>query len=225
VIVYNCKRQRTHLQNIKKPKIRGENKMKNLRKKTIALLITLSLVLSVGTFAYWASNVEGTSEQATGTLEVGSGDIVETRFELTNDLNSGGLLVPVGQAVNSNKGATEAIDLSFDVQWVEDEETSQVLGVDSVGKIVVNHEVTITVNGEALDQEEYANIYALLNVEYNEANASELKLDAAASTFAFQITLDEPTDQAEYNLIANAEISITFSYEISTEDITTTDVA
>jgi len=48
--------------------------MKNLRKKTIALLITLSLVLTVGTFAYWASNVEGTSEQATGTLEIGSGD-------------------------------------------------------------------------------------------------------------------------------------------------------
>jgi len=69
--------------------------MKNLRKKTIALLITLSLVLTVGTFAYWASNVEGTSEQATGTLEIGSGDKVETKFNLTNDLNSGGLLVPV----------------------------------------------------------------------------------------------------------------------------------
>ena len=199
--------------------------MKNLRKKTIALLITLSLVLTVGTFAYWASNVEGTSEQATGTLEIGSGDKVETKFNLTNDLNSGGLLVPVWQAVNSNEGATEAIDLSFDVQWVEDEATSQVLGTNSVGQISVSHQLEITVDGQVLDLEDYANIYALLNVEYNESNASELTLDASASTFAFQITLDEPTDQAEYNVIANAEISITFSYEISTNAIETTDVA
>ena len=198
--------------------------MKNLRKKAVALLITLSLVLSAGTFAYWASNVEGTSEQATGTLEVGSGDIVETRFDLTNELNSGGLLVPVGQAVNSYEGAVEAIDLSFAVEWVEDEKTTQVLGTESVGQIEVGHELEITIDGKVLDQEEYANIYDLLNVEYNKGNASELTLDASASTFAFQITLDEPTDQEEYNLIANAEISITFSYEITTDAIETTDV-
>ena len=199
--------------------------MKDLRKKTIALLITLSLVLSVGTFAYWASNVEGTSAQATGTLEVGSGNAVETRFDLTNELNSGGLLVPVGQLVNSNEGAVEAIDLSFDVKWVEDEEVTQLLGTDSVGQIEVSHNVEITIGNEVLDQEEYAHIYDLLNVAYNEENASELTLDAAASTFAFQITLDEPADQEEYNLIANAEIAITFSYEITTRNIETTDVA
>ena len=199
--------------------------MKNLTKKAIALLITLSLVLSAGTFAYWANNVEGTSEEATGTLEVGSGDAVETSFDLTNELNSGGLLVPVGQSVNSNQGAVEAIDLSFDVEWVEDEDTTQLLGVNSVGQIEVSHNVEITVDGAVLDQESYEAIYDLLNVAYNSSNASELTLDATASTFAFQITLDEPQDQAEYDLIANAEISITFSYEISTDDVLTTDVA
>ena len=198
--------------------------MKNLRKKAIALLITLSLVLSVGTFAYWASSVEGTSDQATGTLEVGSGDIVETRFDLTNDFNSGGLLVPAHQVVNSGEEAVGAIDLAFDVQWVEDEETTQVLGTDSVGQIEVSHNVEITVGGKVLDQNKYSNIYDLLNVEYNEDNASELTLDAAAETFAFQVTLDEPADQEEYALIANAEISITFSYEINSNDIDTTDV-
>ena len=66
-------------------------------------------------------------------------------------------------------------------------------------------------------------IYNLLTVSYNESNASELTLDAAAQTFAFQITLDEPADQAEYNLIVNAEISVTFSYGITTENIVSTD--
>ena len=198
-------------------------KKASLRKKVIALLITLSLTLSVGTFAYWANFVEGTSQEATGTLEIGSGDIVETRFDLTNDLNSGGLLVPVGQAVNSNESAVEAIDLSFDVQWVEDEEVTQLLGTNSVGQIEVNHNIDIIVDGEVLSKTTYANIYNLLTVSYNESNASELTLDAAAQTFAFQITMDEPADQVEYNLIANAEVSITFSYEITTENVETTD--
>ena len=204
--------------------MKKQNSKKSSKKKVIAFLLMLSLVLTSGTFAYWASYVEGTSTEATGTLEVGSGDKVETRFDLSNDFNSGGLLVPVGQAVNSNKGAVEAIDLSFDVQWVEDEETSQMLGVEAVGQIEIAHELSIVLDGEELDKDVYANIYELVNVAYNEDNASELKLDAAAQTFAFQITLDEPADQEEYNLIANAEISVTFSYEISTEAIEATDV-
>jgi predicted ribosomally synthesized peptide with SipW-like signal peptide len=196
---------------------------RNTGKKLIAALLMLSLVVTSGTFAYWASYVEGTSTEATGTLEVGSGDIVQTTFVLSNDLNSGGLLVPVGQSVNSNAGAVEAIDLSFDVQWIENEEVTQMLGVGSVGQITVADQVVITSNGVVLDATEAANIYALVNVAYNSSNATELTLDAAAQTFAFQVTLDEPADQAEYNLIANAEISVTFSYEITTENIVSTD--
>lgn len=202
---------------------RNERNKKN-RKRLIALLLMLSLVMTSGTFAYWASYVEGTSTQATGTLEVGSGDKVETRFDLSNEFNSGGLLVPEGQAVNSLEGAVEEIDLAFDIQWVEDEETTQMLGVNSVGQIEISHVVSIVLNGEELDKEVYANIYDLVNVKYNKNNATELTLDAAAETFGFKITLDEPADQEEYNLIANAQISVTFSYVINTDAIESTDV-
>lgn len=197
---------------------------KKSRKKIIALLLMVSVVLSSGTFAYWASNVEGTSTTATGTLAVGSGDTVETIFDVTNELNSGGLLVPVGQAVNSSEDAAESIDLSFDVQWLEDEATTQMLGVGSVGQIEIQDTVLITLDGKELDQKEYSDIYDLVNVEYNKNNASELTLDAKAQTFAFQITLDEPANQEEYNLIANAKISVTFGYTINTSEIVSTDV-
>lgn len=197
---------------------------KKSRKRVIAFLLMMSLVLSGGTFAYWASYVEGTSTEATGTLAVGSGDTVETVFELSNEFNSGGLLVPEGQAINSGREAVESIDLTFDVQWNEDEEMTQMLGVDSVGQIVVKDQVVITLDGEVLDAKEFSNIYDLVNVIYNENNATELTLDAEPETFAFLITLDEPADQEEYNLIANAKISVTFSYSIDTDEIVSTDV-
>jgi len=201
-----------------------QRKDQKSKKRVIAFLLMLSLVLSSGTFAYWASYVEGTSTEATGTLEVGSGDSVETQFVLGETFNSGGLLVPVGQAINSNDGAVEAVDLAFDIKWVEDEATTQLLGTESTGQIMIAHEVVIKLDGEVLDFEEHANIYDLVNVAYNNANASELLLDADAETFGFQITLDEPANQAEYNLIANAEISVTFSYTIDTDAIATVDV-
>jgi predicted ribosomally synthesized peptide with SipW-like signal peptide len=193
------------------------------RKRVIAFLLMLSLVFTTGTFAYWSSYVEGTSTEAVGTLEVGSGDSVQTKFELTGDSNSGGLLVPEGQAVNSLGEAVEKIDLSFDLKWVEDEEMTQLLGTNSVGQLNVSHTVVITLDGEVLDAAEHANIYELINVRYNQANAAELLLDADAETFNFHITMEEPADQDEYNLIANAEISITFDYSIDAGDIVTSD--
>ena len=205
---------------------RNKNERENSkgRKRVIALLLMLAFVLTTGTFAYWATAVEGTSQEAIGTLTIGSGDNVDTTFELTNELNSGGYLVPADQVENSNEGAVGAIDLSFDVQWLEDEATSQLAGTNSVGDIVIAHEVVITLDGEVVDAELYSNIYDLVNVLYNENNATQLTLDAEAETFAFQVTLDEPADQAEYNMIANAEISITFSYSIDSSAIVTSDV-
>jgi len=204
-------------------KRRQEPNQKRNRKTLIAFLFMLAFVLTSGTFAYWATAVEGTSQDAIGTLTVGSGDNVETTFELTNDFDSGGFLVPANQVENSGVGAVGAIDLSFDVQWLEDEATSQLTGTNSIGQIVISHTVVITLDGEVLDSGLNSEIYDLVNVDYNASNATELTLDADAETFAFQITLDEPADQDEYNLIANAEISITFSYGINDAAILTTD--
>ena len=197
---------------------------KKSRKTIIAFLLMLSLVLTSGTFAYWASYVEGTETSATGTLQIGSGDIAETRFELEDTYESGGLLVPANQLDNSNEGAVDSIDLTFDIAWNEDEKVSQLDGTYSVGQVDIKHMVEITINGEVLDQEKYANIYDLVNVEYSEKNASEMILGNGSETFAFQLTLDEPADQEEYNLIANAKIAVEFFYGIDTESIQTYDI-
>ncbi|QMS85336.1 hypothetical protein [Candidatus Xianfuyuplasma coldseepsis] len=195
-----------------------------LKVKIIASLLLVSLVVSAGTFAYWASNVLGTETTSTGTVTVGSGDSVSTTFDLTNAQDSSGLLVPAGQLANSTAGAVGAIDLSWDVQWLEDEVTSQLAGTSSVADITVTSDVVITLGETVLDSTTYANIYALINVTPDAGNATQLTLDAAAETFAFQITMDEPADQAEYDLISTASVAITFTYTIDSADIVTTDV-
>jgi hypothetical protein len=198
-------------------------KQKSSRKRIIAFLLMLSLVLTSGTFAYWASEVEGTKAEAEGTLAVGSGDNVETTFNLTNELNSGGYLVPAEQVENSGEEAVGSIDLSFDVQWLEDEETSQLAGTNSVGEINVDHEVKIYLGDRVLDADEFAVIYNLISVDYIR-HAETIVLDAEATTFSFQVTMDEPANQEQYNLIADAKIVIDFSYSIDQDSIVTSDL-
>lgn len=194
-----------------------------MRKKVIASLLMLSLVLTGGTFAYWASYVEGTSETATGTLTVGYANGVETEFLIKDSLVSGGYLVPTGQTINSELGSVEEINLAYDIRWKEETDTTQVEGTNTSGKISISHSLKIKVNGSELDSNKYPEIFDLINVSYNTSNVTEMTLNGDTETFAFLVTLEEPSNQVEYNLIEGAEISIIFNYRIYDNFITTID--
>ncbi len=196
---------------------------KNSRKSIIVFLLVLSLVLTTGTFAYWASFVEGTTDEAVGTIAVGYGESVETRFELTNNINNDEYLVPQGQANNSQKGAVESISLIYGLAWKENSDLSQLVGATATGKVNVTYSMIIESDGEKLDEEEYSNIYNLINVNSDLSNPSELILDEESKLFSFYITMNEPKNQEEYTIISNATITITFSFSINDEAIDTVD--
>ena len=204
--------------------INKKKSTKKRRKLTIAFLLVLSFIMTTGTFAYWATEVEGAKGEITGTLSLGSGDKVQTAFEVTNQLNTGGNLVPAGQLLNSDDDAVESIDISFDIKWVEDESVSQLEGTKTMGDIVVEHEVVLYYEGEILDAKKYKKIYALVEVVYNENNQTELELDASAETFSFKITVDEPNKKKDYDILKDVQIQVTFTYEIDEDTIITIDI-
>lgn len=193
------------------------------RKSVIAILIMISLIITTSTFAYWANYVEGTRESATGTLEVGTGSIVETSFEVANTFISGGLLVPENQLDNSTLGSTSVISLTHSLAWVEDNNTSQLSGTSTTGLLGIAHKVSIAQDDELLSMSDFEKIYNLIVVTYDEKNTSTLTLDGATEDFSYHITMDEPKTQEEYDYIKNATITIEFYYTINTGNITTKD--
>ena len=192
-------------------------------KRIILFMLMLSLVVSTGTFAYWASSVEGTSEEATGTLSIGYADGVETRFELTNNLEDGGLLVPNGQTVNSEDVSVEEINVSYNLVWKEDTDQSQLIGTTTTGKVSVSHSFLIELDGVELESKEYSQIYDLIHITYDETNPTELTLDGEMGIFAFSITMDEPSNQEEYNMISTAKITVIINYRMYDNFIETMD--
>lgn len=200
------------------------NKRQNKnRKKIISLLLMLSLVLTTGTFAFWASYVEGTSEEATGTLTVGYAEGVETKFDLTNELNSGGFLVPSSQLYNSMEHSVDSITLSYDLSWQEAADLTQLEGTISTGDVSISHSLIIEVDGKELDSKIYSTIFDLVKVNYSTNNPEQLTLDGDVETFSFYITMDEPTNQEEYSIISNASVSILFSFRIFDNFVDTND--
>jgi hypothetical protein len=122
------------------------------RRTFIYILLLLSFVVTSGTFAYWATTVEGTSSEAVGTLQIGSGDVISTRFQIENELHSGGLLVPAAQIDNSLFGAVDSINIIHSIAWNEVSNQTQLTGTETIGLVGVQHRLKI-VKGEELSYE------------------------------------------------------------------------
>lgn len=194
--------------------------MKKSKRKTIILaLLVIALLLSTATFAYWANFVEGTEEASKNQLTIGSADSVDTIFELSNDFNSGGYLVPLNQLDNSSLGSVDKVNLAYDINWIENEDTSMLNGSVVEGELNVTHTVFILTDNGILDHVRYADVYDLIHVEYNSTNPESLILNGDSSTLAFEVTVDEPINQTQYDLIANHTINIAFKFKIADSNI------
>lgn len=197
--------------------------MKNKRKTIVAVLLLVAFVFTTGTFAYWANYVEGTNSEAIETLTVGSAEGVDTAFVLSNELNSGGLLVPSNQLLNSNDYVVDTVYLSYDLNWQEDELKSQLEGTLTTGEINVYHYVEIYQNDELLSRKEFSDVYDLVNVEHDVSNPTVLILDAESETYRFEVTLEEPSNQEHYELISDAKIVVVFTFDIADNEVITKD--
>jgi hypothetical protein len=194
-------------------------------KRLILFLLMISVTFTTGTFAFWASSVEGTSEDANGTVTIGYANGVQTAFELTYTLQDGGLLVPKGQTVNSEYDSVEEINISHSLIWKEDTDVSQLVGTKTTGKMSVSYHFLIEVEERTLDSNDYSEIYDLIHINFDPSNPIEMILDGEVETFFYSITMDEPSNQQEYNLIHNANITVFFEYRIYDNFIETTDQA
>ncbi len=174
------------------------------RNLVIGLLITLALVVSGFTYAFWAAGIAADSETQTGTISVGTGETVSSTVNVSAATNSQGAddLVPAGFG---GVGKIESLTLTFSVDW------------DSTGADASSLTSTLTValtgasNGTPAQD---AAVLALINASFNDGGSYTIISDGAAVSVVATITLDEPANQAEYNLVAGLDLTLTFSFSV-----------
>ncbi|MEC9485832.1 MAG: hypothetical protein UMR38_08225 [Candidatus Izemoplasma sp.] len=172
------------------------------KKLGIALLVMLALVVTTGTFAYWASNVTGNSTSATGTITVGDGDSVTTTVNVADVIDaSGNKLVPVGYE-NAGENEVSSLTLTFDVNWV----SSGTAASGVVGDITLG--LTSATNASSADVTSLFSA-ALTGGPYT------VTTDGSATTVSVTITLTEPANATEYNSVAAQDIDLALTFTVT----------
>lgn len=166
------------------------------RSKVLFIVNTLMLIMlfAIPVYAYWGGSISELSKDDNETVEIGEGQDVITTVKLTKEV-AGGKLVPSGRKVEATD--VEEVVLTFDVLWTDEDAASH----GAVG------ELTITTSFEE------GNPANLLNVVVN--GDGEI-IAGTAQTITLTITLDEPANLAEYELVAGKifTLAITFSVEV-----------
>lgn len=159
------------------------------------LLIVLSIVTLGFTYAYWASSVSGDSDDAIGTVEIGTGDSVTINAVVSETSTAGQILVPVGFADDPNE--VEQVVLTFSVEWVDDSALTGIVPAD-IDMSITN----ILVDGVA---------NSLVVVTPDVSNPTQISLGSTV-TFTVYITLNTPSSVTEYESVAGKTVTFDLTF-------------
>lgn len=177
------------------------------RKLGIALLVMLALVVTSGTFAYWASGVTGdTQNQTANTVSIGEGEEVTTTISFGSLSNQGRTLVPTGYADNTTTFTSTTF--TFPVEWdaANDDAGSGYLG-----------NLTVTVGDPSISPGTLtvAQLNAMFDIEVTTAPAT-LTEGAAAENVVITVTFTtEPATEAIYDEVANGTLSFDVTFAVT----------
>lgn len=193
------------------------------RKLGIALLLMLALVVTSGTFAYWASSVTGNNTTASGTVTIGEGGTATTAVTVS-DQTDAGTLVPYGRDADADPlvGDTEYVLLTFPVTWSETTDlldgatpTSTLAAVVSAeqingnGTLGASYVITdVRIGGTTPSITDGGTVWTLGGTD-----STTITLDTVINVYVL-VQLGEPT-QADYSSVANQNITFTVTFTVS----------
>jgi len=174
-------------------------------KKLVALgLAAVALFSTVGvSLAYWASAVNGASANKTATINVGAGTTISTSVSVS-DFVASKQLVPTGYASDgyNDTNEVESVTVAFSVSW-------ESTGDDANGAVKT---LTITQTGYTVGGG--SDTYSLINIQAAPAPFS-ITADAPAVDVTMTVTMDEPTNLAQYDSVAGLAIVISYSFVVA----------
>lgn len=166
------------------------------RKLVIGLLVMLAVAVSGFTFAFWGSIQEDTT--ASGNITIGTGRTVTTTAVYSEQ--TAGVLVPSGlENQSAQNNAVSSITFTFNVDWDDNADYT------AASDLTIT---TVSIQNSNLDD-----VSSLFNVAFPNPVIS-LTPNAAAQAVTITITMNEPADQAAYDLVAGLAITFTFEFSV-----------
>lgn len=176
------------------------------RKLGIALLLLLAMVVTTGSFAYWASSVNGNNDTTTATVTIGSGGTAETVVNLGALVGDGSVnLVP-----NTQTG-DHIIVFTVDVTW------TSALGTaadTTVGTLLATESYqTMSVGGTLTDSD----LDLMFDTTYAYSVSDEITVGGSAITVTITITFtNEPSTKTIYDTLVQNDLVLDLTFTVTT---------
>ncbi len=184
--------------------------MMKKRKFGIGLLLMLAVVVTTGTFAYWASSIAGDDQVENVTVVIGTGSSFTTTLDVTTDTADNNNLLPTSRIVNTGDDRTT---YTFPVIWEVNEDGSTYDG--ATGELSVT--VTYSMAGSGLDSAQLDAMFSIndiTNVAITEGVSQNVDVTLIFDT--------EPVDEATYNAIKGGTLTLTLTFTVDTTNTSTT---
>lgn len=177
--------------------------MKYTKQLSVTILVTLSLLLTTFTWAYWTAGAGAPSAvNSDHTVNVGVGEETTTTI-VANPIENKLQLVPVGRVKDSTK-QTDTLELVFDVKWNSEKQAAN----GTSGILNVEHKLS--------DQSTIKNIDAF-NISYTKTSA--ITADSANATKVIvTVKLNEPENKAAYDAVKSGQLLLDFTFAVQPQN-------
>jgi len=182
-------------------------KMKS-RKLGIALLLMLALVVTSGTFAYWASSVTGNADTASATVTIGTGNAVTTTVVVAGSDDTSAL-VPTNYIVTAGD---DTVSFTMPVNW------SGTGATGATGTIVVTHALSFTDSTPAaVTGTDLTAITALFSVTITPDTDNVIVAGTSKDVVVQVVFMTEPGTLALYNLVQSGVLSVDLTFTVTAD--------
>lgn len=176
------------------------------RKLGIALLLLLAMVVTTGSFAYWASSVTGNNDTTTATVTIGSGGTAATVVSLGTLVGDGSVnLVP------STQGGDSVMTFTVDVTW------TSALGTaadTTVGTLLATESYqTMTTGGTLTDSD----LDPMFTTTYSYDASNQITVGGSAVTVTITLTFtNEPSTKVIYDILVQNDLVLDLTFTVTT---------
>lgn len=179
--------------------------MMKSRKLAIGLLLMLAMVVTTGTFAYWASSVNNDSEVETATVSIGTAGSANTVVNLGTVTGDGSTnLVP-----NSQTG-DHVMEFTVVVTWDSESGTA----ADSTEGTLLASEVYQTMStGGSLDD---TALDLMFDTTYSYDTSDQITVGTGSVTVTITVTFtNEPGTKAIYDTLVQNDLVLDLTFAVT----------
>lgn len=198
-------------------KERKANTFTIIRFVTIILLF-VAFFLTSGSFAYWASNVEGANTAVTTTISVGFPSYENHEFILNDDADTYTYFIPVDELLLDPQNNID--NVIFGIIW-DDASLMEQYGEQNISaNIEVTYDLLILRNGKSVNSFVYSRYGSLFNIQPDVNNPSTINYNDSAETYGFSVSLNEPGIFNDYSNLSRYDFYVVVTYTVDESSIT-----